>query len=88
MGMISRVKSYAGHRAREALLYPAALMPRRAPRIMFFPSSTKEGESRALSPASQHRGGGGAHRRNPQVLADRQSGSRENSGVHSERVIE
>lgn len=45
MGMISRVKSYAGHRAREALLYPAALMPRRAPRIMFFPSSTKEGAS-------------------------------------------
>lgn len=43
MGMISRVKSYAGHRAREALLYPAALMPRRAPRIMFFPSSTRKG---------------------------------------------
>lgn len=45
MRLVSRLKSYAGHRAREAALYPTALRRRQAPRIIFFPSSVKEGAS-------------------------------------------
>lgn len=40
-----KVKSFIGHRLRELQLYPQILRGARAPKVLFFPSSTREGSS-------------------------------------------